>query len=113
MEKKELLGFTFVNEAKNTRDGFCHISHLFNEYGREIATGRVNYLNRTWERYEFQTSMKKAVSKALDETIDYLRDVYKIDCQIKRMTKKHQEEFERLLAGRDDIKALNEVLNAL
>ena len=44
--------------TENTRNGFRHIGILF-ENGIEIARTKINYLNRTWERYEYETIVEK------------------------------------------------------
>ena len=46
--------YTIVCNWVNTRNGFRHEATLFKgRYG--IAFARANYLNRTWEEYEYQT----------------------------------------------------------
>jgi hypothetical protein len=32
--------------------------------GKEVETAKVHYINRTWERYEFQSVMKKLIDKS-------------------------------------------------
>jgi hypothetical protein len=71
-ERKEIKTgngtYTFVNETLSTRNGFAHETQLFIEgLSWPISTARVNYLNRTWELYRYQTSMMKAVRKLIDE----------------------------------------------
>lgn len=51
-----------VCEAKKTRNGFKHKATLLID-GQERETAKVCYLNRTWERYEYQTVMKKLIDK--------------------------------------------------
>lgn len=65
-----------VCEWKNTRNGFKHEATLI-QNGREIATAKATYLNRTWESYEYQTVMKKLVDvldaeKTLPLSLRYL-----------------------------------------
>ena len=51
-----------VNSWGSTRNGFKHESRLFH-YGNEVENARVCYLNRTWECYTYQTSMREVVEK--------------------------------------------------
>ena len=52
-----------VCESEKTRNGFRHLATLlFN--GREEDSTKVCYLNRTWERFEFQTVAKKLIEKS-------------------------------------------------
>ena len=47
-----------VCERKRTRTAFKHEATLL-ENGREIATAKICYHNRTWERFEFDSVIKK------------------------------------------------------
>lgn len=55
-----------VCEVKSTRNGFNHECTLYALYGQNgvgIDTVKVNYINRTWERFEFETCLKKLIDK--------------------------------------------------
>ena len=56
--------FEIVCEAAKTRNGFKHTATLLRN-GRELAKAKVNYLNRTWESYEFETVLSKVVQQAV------------------------------------------------
>lgn len=47
-----------VCEWVNTRNGFKHVATLLLD-GREQESVKINYLNRTWERYEYESVLKK------------------------------------------------------
>jgi len=49
--------------SQNTRDGFKHVARLVYD-GEEVQTSSVSYLNRTWERFEFQSAMKQLIDKS-------------------------------------------------
>lgn len=49
---------TFVCESEGTRNGFRHV--LKDGFGIQC---KVCYLNRTWERYQFQSLLQKAIKK--------------------------------------------------
>lgn len=46
----------------STRNGFKHVAKLIYS-GNVIQTSSVSYLNRTWERYEYQTVMEQLIGK--------------------------------------------------
>lgn len=48
----------FVCEDEDTRYGFRHV--LKDSYGIQC---KVCYYNRTWERYQFQSLLRKAIKK--------------------------------------------------
>jgi len=52
-----------ICEAKKTRNGFKHEATLLIN-GAERNKTKICYLNRTWERYEFES----VIEKLLDET---------------------------------------------
>ena len=107
---------SFYNRSESTRNGFRHVSSMFLDH-EHIGQGTVNYLNRTWEWYHFQTSMIRAVENRIDERQDRLESIYRRNNGIKRMTAAKRGEFEKILDAdetmqlyRDTIKNLKEVL---
>ena len=64
-----------VCESQRTRNGFRHLATLMID-GRERDTAKCCYLNRTWERYEFQSVLNKLVDKS-----DSLNDEEKVICK--------------------------------
>jgi len=53
---------SIVCEAKSTRNGFKHEATLLLN-GTSHETVKICYLNRTWERYEFQSVLSKLIEK--------------------------------------------------
>ena len=51
-----------VAEAEKTRNGFRHVARLFVN-GQEVDSARANYLNRTWESYEFESVVNSLIEK--------------------------------------------------
>ena len=100
--------YTFYNEFKKTYNGFSHISKLFkNEY--QIASAKMNYLNRTWEYYQFQTSMKQCIDNYINElTYNYIND-YKRNNNIKRMTKDKKDIVMAEIENLNIVKELREL----
>lgn len=52
-----------VCEYKKTRSGFKHTASLI-QSGKEIESVKCTYLNRTWERYEFESVLNKLADKS-------------------------------------------------
>jgi hypothetical protein len=92
----------FENEYKNTRSGFSHTSKLYHESGNLLAEAKCNYLNRTWESYPFQSSMKMAIAKAIDNEINE----QKRQRGIKRLTKQKLIEIEAYSSTIQQLKTL-------
>ena len=52
-----------VCNSEKTRSGFRHLATLLRN-GQEIENGKCTYLNRTWERFEFQSVLITVINKA-------------------------------------------------
>ena len=46
----------------NTRCGFCHTAHYCG-WDYSITDSKCSYLNRTWERFDYESVLKKAIDK--------------------------------------------------
>jgi len=58
LSKKYSISCRFVC----TRSGFKHVATVLKNGVVDFQT-EVNYLNRTWESYEFETVLKRAIEK--------------------------------------------------
>lgn len=56
----------FFCYTTNTRLGFCHtvVTLHDNFYTKVITDTKNSYYNRTWERYEYESTLKRACEKA-------------------------------------------------
>lgn len=102
IKKIEMNGnvYEFVNETKDTRHGFAHVSTLLiNNY--EAMKHRCNYLNRTWERYRYQTSMKGCMCDLIEELIERLKEQFMTVNMYGKMTDKRRKEFENVLKSNE------------
>ena len=95
----------FKNEYKNSRSGFSHTSRLYNE-DKLISEAKCNYLNRTWESYTFQSSMRQAVAKAIDNEIKTIKQ----QSGIKRLTKEKRYWIEAYSSTIQELKTLYKTL---
>lgn len=64
MNTINLLNIQFECRYKETRNGFYHEATLLIN-GEEITKRRVSYLNRTWERWTYESACKSCADKAL------------------------------------------------
>lgn len=56
----------FTNTWRGTRSGFVHETKLYID-GWPAAAGCCRYINRTWERYAYQSVMLQAVHTLQEE----------------------------------------------
>ena len=88
--------FEFVCGYHNTRDGFAHDCTMFIN-GTKYNTAHCYYLNRTWERWSYQTVCLKAISNEIAEHLNLRSRLFKDEHGYKNMTKKRMIEFEDTL----------------
>lgn len=55
-------------EFKDKKEGFSHIAKLWKK-GRILCSVKENYINRTWERFEFETVLKKCIKAYFNEPL--------------------------------------------
>lgn len=107
--------YMFVNDSASTRNGFKHISKLYDITRGDIfmIECSMNYINRTWECYTYQTSMQKCVNLLIENEYKTQLEKYKNNNNITRVTKKIREEFEKYFEDMAEIKEYRELYNTL
>ena len=53
------IDYTFGCHTTDTRNGFCHTCY---DYTHD-KTSKVSYYNRTWERFTYETVLRRAIEK--------------------------------------------------
>ncbi len=97
--KKTVNGneYEFVNSFRGNRSGFVHETTLFRN-GRYEGETKIQYYNRTWECYTYQSVMKRLVSGLLEYCEEAYKTAWKDTHGVKRLTeakkKEMQEEME-------------------
>lgn len=102
----------FVNQSRGTRTGFAHDTTVFID-GFERHEATCIYYNRTWERYTYQTVMRKAVIELRDRQTDYLKEQFKAENGYQKLTAKRQEEFEAYRNGNEQVQFYTAILKEL
>lgn len=57
--------YYFENESYSSIGCFFHVSTLYKAPRHQLGVFKAQYFNRTWEAYQFQTSMKKCLEKVI------------------------------------------------
>lgn len=96
---KEINGvkFTFVCESWKTRNSWGHKVVLYKNNTLLIGTAKVRYYNRTWERYQYQCTIKSVIFNAIEEIKAAAKVAFKALHNYKVMTKKRAAEFTEFL----------------
>ena len=53
---------SFFCNTTNTKNGFCHHVYVVGG-GKDYEHTRVSYYNRTWEAFEYETALYRAIDK--------------------------------------------------
>ena len=96
MEKKEIRGYTFLNQTSRDRSGTTEKTFLFKD-SEKISEGRDRWINRPWYVYRYQNSMMNAVYKLIDGRTEALKERFLAEHGYKKLTKKRSEEFKPVL----------------
>lgn len=57
---KKILFYCYTTHTLN---GFCHTVKSFNNGEKLITDTKNSYFNRTWERYDYESTLKRACKK--------------------------------------------------
>jgi hypothetical protein len=104
--------YTFVNKTWETSNSWGHETTLFKRH-YEIGHNKVRYYNRTWESYRYQTCMRGCVYELISKRENKLKNYFKNEKNITRLTKKYEEEFEKYLENDKELKELKELKESL
>ena len=98
----------FFCDSRSTRHGFAHDSSMFVD-NVPLAEGHCYYLNRTWESWNYQSACLAAVGNEIARYKDWLKDNYKYENGVSRITAKHKEKLDAIYNGNDHIAMLEEI----
>lgn len=116
METKKILvlgkEYLFVNEYFRNRSGFVHRSVLLVN-NCEYSSHKVQYYNRTWESYRYQTVMKGLVCNLIDNERDCYLRMIKSRNGWTRFPKGKKTEYQKLFESSERYKPLELLLNSL
>ena len=75
-----------------TRNGFCHTAH-YTGWDYSITDSKIGYINRTWERFTYESVLSKAIDKLPTDVRQKVRDQI-IDGKAAEEEQKAEEQFE-------------------
>ena len=102
----------FVNAFRDKRYGFAHDTTLFID-GRRVAEDTAHYVNRTWERYTYQTVMRSAVYRLIGDREVVLKHKFMQDNGYKKLTPQRKIAFAEVVDADADIKFYREIRDML
>ena len=103
---------TFINTWKGTRSGFQHETELYID-GRHVSAARCYYINRTWERYSFQSVLLEAVHKLQEAEIEREKQLFRNLMGIKNIMPRHKTAFSEHLKESKNLSFYKQIEEAL
>lgn len=85
--------YTVVCDSVKTQNGFAHNVQIFRN-DIPISKARVNYWNRTWECFQFQTAIYCAIRNWKDSVIADAKDGFKYANNLKRVSENNPKYIE-------------------
>lgn len=67
--------YNFHCYTTNTRNGFCHTVQVWVDWENVISDTKVSYINRTWERFDYETALKRAIAKCTKNDQEKLYEI--------------------------------------
>lgn len=105
-------------DSRGTRHGFAHDAKITvypnnGTFCGYSVSAHCYYLNRTWERYTYQTVLQRVCNMAMECRADELKEQFLQEKGYKRLTKKRAAEFTKTLNNDAEYTAINSVLQQL
>ena len=109
IDGKEVL---FINAWRGCPSGFLHETELFID-GWQASAARCHYINRTWERYCYQSVMLEAVHKLQQEETEREKRAFKRLQGCKNLMERHKPAFASFLEKSADLAFYKQIEEAL
>ena len=109
IDGKEIV---FLNSWRGTGSGFMHETELYiNDW--KASAARCSYINRTWERYSYQSVMLEAVHKLQEAETEREKAFFLKINGYKNMMKHRKPAFLEYLANNEELLFYNKIEEAL
>lgn len=98
MKNKKLIkiykNYTFINYTTYNYYGFKEHSELYyNDY--MLKSESIQYYNRSWQVYEYQSTMRKTINLLIESLENDLKNEFKTINNIKRITKNNIKDLNK------------------
>ena len=109
IDGKEIM---FMNNYRGTGSGFMHETELYIN-GWQAAAARCHYINRTWERYTYQSVMLAALHKLQEEETEREKRNFLQANGYKNMMEHRKAAFMEYLAANENLSFYKKIEEAL
>ena len=109
IDRKEII---FINTWRGTGSGFLHETELYID-GWAATAAKCHYINRTWERYSYQSVMLEAVHKLQEEETEREKQRFRQLHGIKNIMERHKPAFTEQLKNSETLSFYKKIEEAL
>ena len=109
IEGKEIV---FINTWRGTRSGFMHETELYIN-GWAATAAKCHYINRTWERYSYQSVMLQAVHNLQEEETNREKNRFRQQHGIKNIMARHKPALDQQLENSKTLSFYKKIEEAL
>ena len=109
IEGKEIV---FINTWRGTRSGFMHETELYIN-GWAATAAKCHYINRTWERYSYQSVMLQAVHNLQEEETNREKNRFRQQHGIKNIMQRHKPALDEYLENSETLSFYKKIEEAL
>lgn len=96
--------YVFICRSSRNRSGFTHDCEM--QIGSQSFTRHVQYYNRTWENYTYQTVMMGALNEYKEHIEKCIKEDFLEENGYNRMTPSRKIEFEKVLSENRQLKEI-------
>ena len=100
--------YNIVNETWETSRAWGHKSTLIAPWG-EVESRKVKYINRTWERYTYESCMSGLIETILEDNLKSYITQYKEKNDITRLTSLQKDMIKAEWQEKEYIQDLKEI----
>ena len=109
IEGKEII---FINTWRGTGSGFLHETELYID-GWAATAAKCHYINRTWERYSYQSVMLEAVHILQQQEEEREKRRFRQQHGIKNIMERHKPALAESLANNNELSFYKKLEEAL
>lgn len=104
--------YTFTLKTRKNGYGFTHLCYL-SINGKAVRPSRVNWQNRTWELFDYQQAMLKAVSQEIERRTLVIKNHEKRINDWNTLTDARKATLEQAFARHERLQELHELHKAI
>ena len=109
IDGKEII---FINTWRGTGSGFLHETELYID-GWAATAAKCHYINRTWERYSYQSVMLEAVHNLQQQEEEREKRRFRQQHGIKNIMERHRAALAESLANNKELSFYQKIEEAL